>query len=86
MCRGGLSATCGNALRLQVFCAQAARGLQQISLGDAGSGVCIYIHIHIYMPITSFVGPLLGFKKARSRGKDEKLRQEKAKMRKKTKH
>ena len=38
------------------------------------------------MPITSFDGPLLGFKKSRSRGKDEKLRQEKAKMRKKTKH
>ena len=34
-------------------------------------------------PITSFDGPLLGFKKSRSRGKDEKLRQEKAKMRKK---
>ena len=33
-----------------------------------------------------FGGPLLGFRKSRSRGKDEKLRQEKAKMRKKTKH
>ena len=40
----------------------------------------------IFLPITSFDGPLLGFKKPRSRGKDEKLRQEKAKMRKKTKH
>ena len=30
---------------------------------------------YIYMPITSFDGPLLGFKKSRSRGKDEKLRQ-----------
>ena len=43
----------------------------------------------IFVPITSFDGPLLGFKKSRksrSRGKDEKLRQEKAKMRKKTKH
>ena len=38
------------------------------------------------MPITSFDGPLLGFKNSRSRGKDEKIRQEKAKMRKKTKH
>ena len=27
------------------------------------------------MPITSFDGPFLGFKKSRSRGKDEKLRQ-----------
>ena len=32
------------------------------------------------MPIASFDGPLLGFKKSRSREKDEKLRQEKAKM------
>ena len=40
----------------------------------------------IFVPITSFDGPLLGFKKSRSRGKDEKVRQEKAKMRKKTKH
>ena len=38
------------------------------------------------MPTTSFDGPLLGFKKSRSRAKDEKLRQEKVKMRKKTKH
>ena len=36
-------------------------------------------------PITSFDGPLFGFKKSRSRGKGEKLRQEKAKMRKTTK-
>ena len=37
-------------------------------------------------PITSFDGPLLGIKMSRSRGKDEKkLRQEKAKMRKKDK-
>ena len=41
---------------------------------------------YMYLPITSFDGPLLGFKKSRSRGKDEKLRHEKAKMRKKTKH
>ena len=45
-----------------------------------------HIYIYIYMPITSFNGPLLGFKKSRSRGKDEKLRQEKEKMRKRTKH
>ena len=38
------------------------------------------------MPITSFDGPLLGFKKSRSRGKDEKPKARKAKMRKKTKH
>ena len=38
------------------------------------------------LPITSFDGPLSGFIKSRSRGKDEKLRQEKAKMRKKTRH
>ena len=43
-------------------------------------------HIYIYMPITSFNGPLLGFKKSGSRGKDEKIRQNKAKMRKKTKN
>ena len=42
--------------------------------------------IYIYMPITSFDGPLLGFKKPRRRGKDEQIRQEKAKKRKKTKH
>ena len=35
-------------------------------------------------PITSFDGPLLGVKKSRSRGKDETVRQGKAKMRKKT--
>ena len=46
----------------------------------------IYIYTYIYMPITSFDGPFLRFKKSRSRGKDEKLRQEKANMRKKTKH
>ena len=40
----------------------------------------------IFQPITSFDGPFLGFKKSRSRGKDEKLRQKKAKMTKKTKH
>ena len=39
-----------------------------------------------FLHITSSDGPLLGFKKSRSRGKDVKLRQEKAKMRKKTKH
>ena len=39
-----------------------------------------------FLTINSFHGPLLGFKTSRSRGKDEKLRQEKAKMRKKTKH
>ena len=34
------------------------------------------LHDHyIKMPITSFDGPFLGFKKSRSRGKDEKLRQ-----------
>ena len=38
------------------------------------------------MPITSFDGPLFGFEKSRRKGKDEKIRQEKAKMRKKTKH
>ena len=43
---GGFSATRGNALRLQVFCAQAAGALQQISLGDAGSGVYTYIYIY----------------------------------------
>ena len=42
--------------------------------------------IYIYMLITSFDGPLLGFKKPRRRGKDEKIRQGKAKMRKKRKH
>ena len=42
----------------------------------------IYLHTHI----TSFDGPFSGFKESRSRGKDEKLRQEKANMRKKTKH
>ena len=41
---------------------------------------------HGFPPITSLDGPLLGFKNSRSRGKDEKLRQEKAKMRKRTKH
>ena len=46
----------------------------------------MYMCVYIYMPITSFDGPLLGLKKSRRRGKDEKLRQEKAKMRKKTKH
>ena len=51
--------------------------MQPISLRDAGSGV--YIYINIYMPITSFDGPLLGFSKARSRGKDEKLRQKRGK-------
>ena len=40
----------------------------------------------IFLPITSFNGPRLGFRKSRSRGKDEKRRQEKAKTRKKTKH
>ena len=44
------------------------------------------LYIYIYMPLTSFDGPLLGFKKSRSRGKDKKLRQDKAKMRKKRKH
>ena len=43
------------------------------------------IYIYIYMPITSFDGPLLGFEKSRSRGTKERLRQEKAKMWKKTK-
>ena len=43
----------------------------------------IYIYIIAY---NSFDGPLLGFKKWRSRGRYEKLRQDKAKMRKKTKH
>ena len=38
------------------------------------------------MPITSFNGPLLGFNKSRSRGKDAKPRRKKAKMRTKTKH
>ena len=45
--------------------------------------VCVYIYIYAYNLI---YGPLLGFKKPRRRGKDEKIRQEKAKMRKKTKH
>ena len=51
------------------------------SLGmQAGSGgIYTYIYINIYMPITSFDGPLLGFKKARSRVKDDKLRQERGK-------
>ena len=31
----------------------------------------ISLYIYIYMPITSFGGPLLGFKKSRSRGKDD---------------
>ena len=52
-----------------------------------GVGVVrIIFHIYIYMPITSFDGPLLGFTKSRSRGKDEKIRQEKAEMKRKTKH
>ena len=29
---------------------------------------------YIYMPLTSFDGPLLGFKKSRSRGKDKKTK------------
>ena len=41
---------------------------------------------HIYIYITSFDGPLLGFKKSRRGGNDEKIRREKAKMRKKRKH
>ena len=46
-----------------------------------------YRMLYSKMPITSFDGPPLGFnKKSRSRGKDEKLRQEKAQMSKKTKH
>ena len=44
------------------------------------------LNIMAILPITSFDGPLLGFKTSRGRGEDEKLRQEKAKMRKKTKH
>ena len=44
---------------------------------QSGSGLSL-------LPITSSDGPLLGFKKSRSRGKDKKLRQEKAEMRKKT--
>ena len=37
-------------------------------------------------PNTSLGGPFLGFKKSRSRGREEKLRQKKAKIRKKKKH
>ena len=41
--------------------------------------ISIYLSIYIAIePITSFDGPRLGFKKSRGRGKDEKLRQEKA--------
>ena len=46
----------------------------------------MHIYIYVYVPIISFNGPLLGFRKSRNRGKDEKIRQKKAKMRKKTKH
>ena len=42
--------------------------------------------VNFFLPITSFNGPLLGFKKSRSRGKMKKIRERKAKMRKKTKH
>ena len=54
--------------------------------GQIFSSPDLVAHVYIYMPITSFDGPLLGFEKSRSRGKDEKLRQEKATMRTKTKH
>ena len=93
---GAFSAKCGNPLRLRVFCERlqgpcstshlGMQDLEYIYIYIYHIIYYVYICIHIYMPITSFDGPLLGFKKARSRVKDEKLRQEKAKMRKKTKH
>ena len=49
----------------------------------------IYLSIYIYVCVCAYNlirWATFGFKKSRSRGKDEKLRQEKAKMRKKTKH
>ena len=53
--------------------------MQPLTSGCRIWSIYIYIYINIYMPITSFDGPLLGFSKARSRGKDEKLRQERGK-------
>ena len=46
----------------------------------------LYIYIYIFIPNTSLGGPFLGLKKSRSRGREEKLRQKKAKIRKKKKH
>ena len=58
-----------------------------LGLGGGGGEVPIlFLWARGFFWITSFDGPFLGFKKSRSRGKDEKIRQEKAKMRKMTKH
>ena len=55
-------------------------------LGTEPPWKTLSLYTYIYMPISSFDGPLLGFKKSRSRGQDEKPRQKRAEMRKKTKH
>ena len=67
---------------MQPFCKKAAGALQPRRPWVCriwSTYIFIYIDKHIYMPIASFDGPLLGFSKARSRGKDEKLRQERGK-------
>ena len=65
---GGLCATCGNALRLPVFCAQAAGGLEaSLTWGRRIWSICVYIYIHAYNLIRWTTLRLQKVKKQRER-------------------